>query len=63
VVQLRILTVAQTVGADWLVERGIEAGDRVIVEGLQYARPGQKANAVPFEASPPPPPAADAAKS
>jgi len=49
-VHTRKLTVAQTVGSNWLVKGGIDAGDRVIVEGLQYARPGQKANAVPFQA-------------
>jgi membrane fusion protein (multidrug efflux system) len=48
-VQSRKLTVAQTVGSNWLVKGGIDAGDRVIVEGLQYARPGQKANAVVFQ--------------
>jgi membrane fusion protein (multidrug efflux system) len=50
VVQRRMLTVAQTVGSNWLVKSGIEPGDRVVVEGLQYARPGEKANAVAFVA-------------
>jgi len=45
----RKLTVAQTLGANWLVTDGIAAGDRVIVEGLQYARVGEKANATPFQ--------------
>ena len=27
-------------GEDWIVEKGVEAGQRVIVEGLQKARPG-----------------------
>ena len=48
VVRLRELKVAQTIGNDWLVTDGVSAGERVIVEGLQYARVGQKANAVPF---------------
>ncbi len=51
VVQQRMLVVAQTVGSNWLVKDGIDAGDRVIVEGLQYARPGEKAKAVPFKSS------------
>ena len=50
VVQSRKLTVAQTVGTNWLVKSGINGGDRVIVEGLQYARAGQKANPVAFVA-------------
>jgi membrane fusion protein (multidrug efflux system) len=48
VVQRRQLTVSQTIGSKWLVKSGIEPGDRVIVEGLQYARAGEKANAVAF---------------
>jgi membrane fusion protein (multidrug efflux system) len=48
IVQSRTLTVVQMVGTNWLVRDGINPGDRVIVEGLQYARPGQKANAVAF---------------
>jgi len=47
-VERRMLEVPQTVGSDWLVKSGINAGDRVIVEGLQYARAGEKANAVAF---------------
>ena len=47
-VERRMLDVPQTVGSDWLVKSGINAGDRVIVEGLQYARAGEKANAVAF---------------
>ena len=53
VVQRRLLDVTHTVGANWLVKSGIAAGDRVIVEGLQYARAGQKANAVPYVAPDP----------
>lgn len=47
-VRQRVLQVSRTVGADWLVEEGLKAGDRVIVEGLQNARPGDAVNAVPF---------------
>ncbi len=37
--EMRTLTVAQTVGDQWLVTGGLQAGDRVIVEGLQKVRP------------------------
>jgi membrane fusion protein (multidrug efflux system) len=30
------------VGNQWLVERGLEAGDRLITEGLQFVKPGMK---------------------
>ncbi|MGE0624170.1 MAG: efflux RND transporter periplasmic adaptor subunit [Pseudomonadales bacterium] len=49
IVQLKPITVTRTVGPDWLVREGLAVGDRVIVEGLQFVRPGQPARAVPFE--------------
>jgi len=49
IVQLRPLTVTRTVGPDWLVTAGLARGDKVIVEGLQFVRPGQPARPVPFE--------------
>lgn len=49
VVELRQLTVAQTIGANWLVTAGLSAGDRVIVEGLQSAEPGAQVHAVPAD--------------
>ena len=62
-VQRRQLVVSQTVGSNWLVKGGIEPGDRVIVEGLQYARAGEKANAVAFvEHTQPPAASTTAAK-
>lgn len=36
----RPVTVSQTIGDKWLVESGLAAGDKVIVEGLQKIRPG-----------------------
>ena len=39
-VEPRVIKVARTVGDNWLVSEGLKAGDRVILEGLQKARPG-----------------------
>lgn len=39
-VEQRILTTDRTVGDQWLVTDGVKAGDRVIIAGLQKARPG-----------------------
>ena len=39
---LRTLELAQAVGGDWIVRQGLSAGDRVVVEGLQKARPGMQ---------------------
>lgn len=45
-VELRTLSAGRSVGSDWLVEEGLSAGDRVIVEGLQKVAPGATVNPV-----------------
>lgn len=44
-VAVRPVTVSHTVGDRWLVEDGLAAGDRVIVEGLQKVQPGSPVQA------------------
>ncbi|WP_431282555.1 efflux RND transporter periplasmic adaptor subunit [Humitalea sp. 24SJ18S-53] len=39
-VSARIIQAERAVGTTWLVTAGLQAGDRVIVEGVQRARPG-----------------------
>ncbi|MNG21253.1 putative efflux pump periplasmic linker TtgA precursor [compost metagenome] len=39
-VELRQLKASRTVGSEWLIEEGLNAGDRVITEGLQFVQPG-----------------------
>jgi membrane fusion protein, multidrug efflux system len=39
-VELHTLATERAMGDKWLVTEGLKAGDRVIVEGLQYAKPG-----------------------
>jgi membrane fusion protein (multidrug efflux system) len=39
-VELRTLVTERALGDKWLVSDGLKAGDRVIVEGLQFAKPG-----------------------
>jgi membrane fusion protein (multidrug efflux system) len=51
-VELRLVKVTRTVGENWLVEDGLKPGDRVILEGLQRARPGTVVKAVPFGSAP-----------
>ena len=45
----KIIKVDRTVGDNWLVSQGLKPGDRVIVEGLQKARPGTPVKALLFE--------------
>ncbi len=46
-VEPRPLKTARTLGSDWLIDAGLQAGDRVIVEGLQRASPGTVVQAIP----------------
>ena len=50
-VEPRMLTLDRAIGDKWLVTSGLTTGDRVIVEGLQKARPGAAVKAVSFEAT------------
>ena len=51
-VEPRPIKVARTVGDNWLVSDGLKAGDRVILDGVQRARPGSSVKAVPFSVAP-----------
>ncbi|MFN3859114.1 MAG: efflux RND transporter periplasmic adaptor subunit [Caulobacter sp.] len=44
-VEARKVVVGQSVGDKWLVTSGLKPGDRVVVEGLQGARPGTQVKA------------------
>jgi membrane fusion protein (multidrug efflux system) len=62
-VEVRPLKLDRAIGDQWLVASGLAVGDRVILEGLQKARPGTQVKAVPFgsTAAAPPPGAPQAA--
>jgi membrane fusion protein (multidrug efflux system) len=49
-VEQRMLALDRALGNQWLVSSGLTPGDRVIVEGLQRARPGVQVKDVPFAA-------------
>lgn len=54
-VEPRVIKVERTIGENWLVSDGLKPGDRVILEGIQKARPGTPVKAVPFGSKPPAP--------
>jgi membrane fusion protein, multidrug efflux system len=56
-VQLRILKTDRAIGNDWLVADGLKDGDRLIVSGVQKARPGNPVtvNEIATGATAPPP--------
>ena len=51
-VEARVVQASRTIGDQWLVDAGLAAGDRVIVEGLQKVQPGGNAKAVEAGAAP-----------
>jgi membrane fusion protein, multidrug efflux system len=54
-VEARTVTTSDRLGSLWAVEKGLAAGDRVIVEGIQRVQPGTKVN-VKTEPEPQPQP-------
>jgi membrane fusion protein, multidrug efflux system len=58
-VSIRAVKVGQRVGDLWVIEEGLQPGERVVVEGLQRLRDGMTVNAVPVSDSAPDSPAAD----
>jgi len=46
--QIQSVKVGSQVGSDWIIEEGLKAGDRVVVEGTQKARPGSIVNPQPI---------------
>lgn len=53
VVEPRPVQVGQWSGDEWIIESGLQAGDRVIVDGVVKAPPGTTVKATPLAATPP----------
>ena len=60
-VEVRPIKVSRALGDKWLVEDGLQPGDKVIVEGLQKIQPGMPVQATEKGAAPAQPPAPAAA--
>lgn len=43
----KVVTADRAIGSDWLITAGLAAGDRVIVDGIQKAKPGSPVKPVP----------------
>jgi len=50
-VQLKTITTSDRVGDAWVVEQGLNPGDRVIVEGQLRVRPGMTVSPAPYKES------------
>ncbi|BDU75570.1 efflux RND transporter periplasmic adaptor subunit [Mesoterricola sediminis] len=47
-IEQRIVNLDRALGDSWVVQSGLNAGDRLVVEGIQKVRPGMTVKAVPF---------------
>ena len=47
--ELRPVTTGRVVGQRWIITEGLQAGDKVIVEGFQKIRPGAPVNPQPWQ--------------
>ena len=63
-VEIRPVTVGETVGSQWIITQGLKPGEQVVAEGLQKLKAGASVRPVPFDtephqapAAPPAPPA------
>ncbi|MGA2117098.1 MAG: efflux RND transporter periplasmic adaptor subunit [Bryobacteraceae bacterium] len=50
-VEVKPVTTGDRVGNSWIVERGLQPGDRVVVEGQQKVRVGNKVEPEPYRAT------------
>lgn len=50
-VELRAVTASAWHGQEWLIEDGVHAGDRVVVEGFHRIRPGSQVTPIPYQPS------------
>ena len=51
-VEIRPVAVAERVGTEWIIDKGLKLGERVIVEGTQRVRQGMTVDPKPFKATP-----------
>jgi len=51
--QPRDVTMGARIGSDWLVQQGLKAGEKVVIEGMQKLKPGTPVNAKVADAAPP----------
>ncbi|HEY1497748.1 MAG TPA: efflux RND transporter periplasmic adaptor subunit [Candidatus Solibacter sp.] len=53
-IEARLVKTGPRVGDSWLIEQGLQPGDRVVVEGLLTVRPGLVVHPVPYQEKPAP---------
>jgi RND family efflux transporter MFP subunit len=49
-INIRTVTLGESIGSEFIVNSGLKPGDRVVAEGIQKVRPGMRVNPRPFVA-------------
>lgn len=49
VVEIRELEIDRAIENRWVISKGLAAGEKVVIEGLQKARPGSTVKTIPFD--------------
>ena len=52
-IDIRMVKAGERIGTLWLIDAGLKAGERIVVEGVQKVRPGIKVKPVPVAAEEP----------
>jgi len=52
VAEARSVTTGPWIGKDWLIEKGLQAGDRVVVDGIQHVVPEKPVKPEPVKPEP-----------
>lgn len=60
-VEIRAVETGPRIGGDWLIEKGVKPGDRLVLSGLQRLRAGMKVEPEPVASVPAPAPPASGA--
>lgn len=48
VIDVRLVQVAEQIGSEWVIDKGLQPGETVVVEGIQKVRPGMTVTPKPF---------------
>src|SRR5690606_33859111 len=51
IVEKRTVELGRAIGVNWLLDSGLQAGERVVVDGFQRIKPGDQVNAVEIDLS------------
>ncbi len=51
-VSIQTVEVGERIGSQWIIQKGLQPGERVVAEGLQKLRAGMQVNPKPFAPEP-----------